>query len=287
VATNFTPDAWSVTSGTWGVDMDHTTVQSQIGQASIEFKNTTPGSNPTLGTDYLPCEPGGPRHFTTIVRADSIAGGNNVHLIGLWYTAAKAFIGSDTIWGTVLPAINTWYKIEGIVDAPANASFLRVFIVKVNNAFTAFFDLAASGSHPVSFKAYLDGDTGYNHLDTVVFDVEVFDYGSNYAVGTGIYTIPTAGIYTFNAVGIIDDLDATENAGLVFSVNGSAAAPGQTSYPNAANSQPAITATMTDLFARGDEVKVLILETHAGAVTLLGDVLGVFLRTSFSGFKVE
>jgi len=201
--TTYPPDGYEISgSSTWADDFAQNDSVVYDGEFSVEFKNTTPASDPTLLSDVQPVEPGSPYLARAIIRADSIAGTSWVSFYVHWYTSAGVYISAVSIYTAALPSVDTWYELSGIVTAPANAGFAKKLIRKNNVAFTAYFSSASIVSQPIAFHAYLaSNQTITGGVWAIVANAtEVHDYGSVYDNSAGNYsfTAPSNGLYSFS-----------------------------------------------------------------------------------------
>ncbi len=71
----------------------------------------------------------------------------------------------------------------------------------------------------VNFSAYVSANInnviGLNASYTILFDTVVYDSGSNYNAGTGVFTAPVAGIYQFNYGVSLGNIAIADNCSLV------------------------------------------------------------------------
>mgnify|MGYP001282222509 CR=1 FL=1 len=281
----YPPGGWSTLNGTWGTDMDRETSIVQEGANAIKFKSTATVISRAIN-DYYPVTPGNPYLVKTLLRADDNT--KDVQAALYWYSAAKVALVPDhtNIFYDTLPAADTWYEISSVLTAPAGAYFARVLVGRVAASFNVYAAFAGVQPYPAAFSAYLDADTGYSTGDTIVCDVEFFDYGSNYDTATGDFTAPADGVYAFQGRTIIDDLNAGDFAVLGFRVNGTLRERGGSCFVHANNDIPYLAINSTMLLSRGDAVDMIIGHNEGGSPNALGDVAGAY-PTTFSGYKVE
>lgn len=94
---------------------------------------------------------------------------------------------------------------------------------------------ATVATNPYKFLVYRNAATasGNNAYALLTFDTKVFDTGSNYSTGTGLFTAPVNGFYYFDATAKIDS-----SVGTVLSAiykNGSIYIAGQSAYASTAS----------------------------------------------------
>jgi len=281
----YPPGGWSVDAGTWGTDMDRETSVVEAGANAIHYIDTATTSV-RVASDYYPVVAGSPYRISALMQQDDISS-QDVTFSLAWFTAAKGYISGTFIFKDNLPDVDTWYELSGILNAPSTARFARILLGRATASFNAYSAYAKIEPHPVCFDAYLSAaSTNYNKAAAVVCDTELFDYGSAYATGTGLFTAPADGIYTFNAQITVTLSSAGEWAAAWFWHNG-AAVKGITAYAvgHAASAQVVSSGSITILMARGETMG--ILAGHSGAIGTRAYAGGTTRATHFSGFKVE
>jgi hypothetical protein len=117
-----------------------------------------------------------------------------------------------------------------------------------------------------AFRARIAGSTG-SHGDTgvLVFETEDFDIGGNYNTSTGIFTVPTTGLYhiMFRCLTSTNASGAENTSGEYpygdFLLNGTGLSGGRFyHYVSGAAFHATLVGNSTSLFSSGDEVKVSI-----------------------------
>jgi hypothetical protein len=293
MAKNNPPDGYSAVNCTWGTDLDHNTALTNlVGDSCVEFKNTTPASNPILSyKKSVPIEEGKPYKMTAIVRADSVAAGNTLRIYARWYDSSDSGLSNSNVYNAVLPAINTWYEMSGVVTAPANARGVRPRVNKANNAFTAYCDYMAIEPMPQCFHAYLNGVQGMADGGTwrkVHFDTEVHDYGGVYDHAVNyVFTAPSDGVYAFNTVLSLAGASSGTTIGIRFArdTGGGPAAwvRGQQIRMQANTYTPFLVGSATGFLNRADTVEVQIWHNEGALLNLSGGSTA----NVFMGAKVE
>lgn len=294
MAKNYPPGRWEVYSGqgVWGTDFDENTVlPNTIGGFCIEFKNTTPASDPTLWTEkHITVEEGHPYLAKAKARADSVAGGNTMTLRVHWYTQAQVYISATDIYSAILPAVDTWYELSGVIDAVANARFAKILIRKNNTAFTGYFDYAGMKRLPRCFHAYLNASANHATGATVLFDTETYDYGSTFDAANNKWVCPSTGVWSLKTGARILLLDTDEHFSLNFEIDTGGGfgtlQQGPTLHAYADDLNIVNGNACERYFTRGDEVIVTVAHGHAGALQLQGIVAG-YPSTWISGVEIR
>lgn len=121
----------------------------------------------------------------------------------------------------------------------------------------------------IGFRAYLSGNTGYNDGNTVVFDTENFDTGSDYAIATGIFTAPVDGYYIFYSYLVISPTVDQTRYGLDIYVSTIQVIADRKSASG--TSSMSVGATTGELYmSESDTAYVKFSEQAAGAPTVVG-----------------
>lgn len=202
-----TPNGWEQYDSAWGsgaladVYIDIATA-TKIGYASIKFNATTPAAYPKiLTTNYIAVSEGFAYSAMCWVQAHSVAAGNNVQLCVLWFDSSKTYISNDYVFSGLVTAIDTWEEKSGIVVAPSTARYAKVFVGKVNTAFTANFNYVELKKMSRSFSAYRNiavmtlSKSAYKAIE---FNDHNHTYGMSVNTATGIWTVPATGLYSMN-----------------------------------------------------------------------------------------
>jgi len=275
------PDDFEIGNGTWGTDADMALAADMPGtmadpisaDACVLFEDTTPGSDPYLqlvDDKLVEVEAGMPYRIVGVVQADSIVAGNWVRVAGLWYTAAGAYISASYAHNAVLPAVDTWYEMALIVDAPATARYIRPRFAKENTAFHAAFDTLGIQAVPRGFRAYdsVGGLIATATTTKVVMNAESYDYGSVNNQVTDQFEAPAAGTWDFTAsVGLASVGDGTVVEVGIF-VNGAAYSLGERTAQGA-NQDVRVQASALGVYvSRGDYVDVRVWQNSGGNLSL-------------------
>ena len=275
------PGKWTISGATWGTDVDHNTALANlVGDSCLEFKATTPGSNPEMVSDYYPVQELVPYYAKALAQSASIAAGDTLHVQVNWYTDAKAYISYSQPFNGLLAATGTWYELAGVATAPATARYCRLIVGKKNNAFIAYYDSATINRAPRMFHAYRSAALS-QASGKVIFDAESYDYGSVYDTTTGLFTAPAAGVWAFTGsttAGIASG-ETMQSALSPTLANGPIYEFATGTYFRIANvSHPGI------LLARGATVEVQTVFSVGGAHTF---GVGGISQTFFAGVEVH
>ncbi len=140
----------------------------------------------------------------------------------------------------------------------------------------------SSAGSSASFFAYNSGDDplASSIWTTAVCNIELHDEGGNHNTATGVYTVPSAGIYSFSgSIGLNNVADATRYA-LAFWVNGSRFAEISSGYTNTTGNWQVEAGSMTADLNAGDTVEIRAFLIGGG------DIIGSSRYTTFSGHRV-
>lgn len=139
-----------------------------------------------------------------------------------------------------------------------------------------------------AFSAYVSSTinnvTGDGTIYTIVFDTSLFDQGSNFNTGTGIFTAPVAGKYMFCANVTLSDIGAAHTDGVMLFVSNThqyATCYG-TTFAQSASGLLGYTATIITSMAVNDTMQV---EVQVAGGTKTVDVFGSSnIYSGFSGY---
>jgi len=276
------PVGYSMNAGTWGTDVDHDTTRFKTGDSAIKFMANAQATElvQIVGT---------PVAVGDILRVSGWVNGDDTSVSGVlgvsWYNSSDTWLSYSPVLGAPVDAADTWEFKEGRVTAPANAAFARPVFGKDATAEALWWDSVFVEAVEPAFSAYLDANTSYNTTDTIVYDVEQYDFSGNYDTATGIFTVPVDGVYIFTARLGCGGLTSGDSAVIMLQVNGSDVFGANNLYATSA-------ATIYSSFschlilAAGDTVEIVLYENHSGSVTIYGDS-GSDKINSFSGAKIR
>lgn len=280
MGTTYPPDGWEAAGGAvWGTDVDQNTAVLKVGTYSLEFKNTVPASNPYLYYDYMPCEPNRVYRITAWARQDDITAGNNVKVYLRLYTSAKAFIAKQTVHNTTLAAVDTWYRISGVVTAGSStAALMRIEIGKDNTAapnnYTVYFAGIQIEEYPASFRAQLSGNQSINDTTATVvqFATQDFDHGSVYDPANYCFEAAEDGLYSFSSGVIYSSAGDGDLLTLYFErdTGGGYTAWGDldSKTPGGLNNASLHISVIKEELNRGDKIRVSTYQSSGGALTI-------------------
>ena len=290
MSTAYPPDDITVGSGVWGTDIDREEVYTLTGKYGIVFRATEPAADPYVYTEKMqPTKPGDAWSVEAVVQSGSVAANHTVRLTVAWYTSAEVYISeSDIFASSVLPSANVWYTLSGSVTAPANAAFARAVFYKNNLAFGVYLDSIGLSVVEPAFWARLNADQSISTdtPTTLVCDTELYDHGDNYSTSTGIFTVPSDGIYSFSATCEWESaLGDGKRHYIQIVVNGDSGpwVGTQDHYTGSASEIPIDTASVAALYLyAGDTVKVRVYQHSGGTVDV-----NLGLKTGFFGAKLR
>jgi hypothetical protein len=289
------PDKYLFWGGAWDTDyeMDTTAGHYLSGDASIVFKATTPASDPAVLTEDLePCLEGDCYSLEIVVCQNDITAGNYVQCVISWYKSDGNWLASTSFFNDELPVVDTFYRIAGSDTAPHDAAFVRGFCIKKNLGFTVNLDSMVLRKMPAIFTAYLHTDTGIANGVKIPFIYAFPNYGTMFDTGDSSFLVPSTGVYSLTASCVAEDVDANETFGIAFvikragSAGYSSLAVGSSCMSTLANTALASCAAFTGLLEIGDRVRVWVLTSHAGNLTISGNAYATGFTTAFSGTKV-
>lgn len=125
------------------------------------------------------------------------------HVVGSSHSYALGVDNSDS---------DKW-KLTYSADATATPSSANVIM----NA-----DTSGRWRRPMTplFEAYLGTDNTGVSVETIIFDQEVFDQGSNYNHTSGVFTCPVAGTYLFETSVLHTNVAASNENGALYIYDG-------------------------------------------------------------------
>jgi len=207
------PRGWDVKVGNWGATKDITrneTLHETAGY-SIEFRNTTPASDPKMESNMRDVREDRTYQAFARMRADSIAAGNTMSLEIYWYDEDRLFISGISAHNAILDVANTWEWHGSLTAPPANARYASLRIGKNNSAFTGYFDEVSLEPLPFHFRVRRltvaqAVVTGINGDHIVVFNTSETAEGATLNVGTGEVTLQVPGLWHITAAVDFDTL---------------------------------------------------------------------------------
>lgn len=222
IVSTYPPDGWAVSSGVWGTDFDQNSAQTYASAYSIEFKNTTPASDPILiSDDFIPVDPNAAYKVYSAIRMSRNDPGDYFRTYMYCYDAAQAYLASTYADSATVP-INTWAFI-GTVAIPsivsANTKYIKLGLTKRNLAFTTYVGLTRIEQLPDAFYSHAAAATALvaGNWTQVTFS-EDLDIGSNFAASR--FTAKRDGFFSFNASIMVDDLADGKQYGIALYQNG-------------------------------------------------------------------
>jgi hypothetical protein len=222
-----------------------------------------------------------------IYKADGADAQGNIHVTVYWYDALEGTIVDTTYMLLVgYGGTSGLWREEAVpmTPVPATARFASIHITGNNNK-NLFVDYVALELCPPAFYAYNGGGAQLIEFggagETLACGTEIFDYGSQYTHGTGIFTCAYPGLYSFHCTAGLQTMSDNQEMQLAIRQNGSDRA--RTETGNAGAGQHHHVSLSTVLFcARGDVVLVNIFN---------GDTVNrstvIETGTSFSGAQIR
>ena len=125
----------------------------------------------------------------------------NMRLFVFWWKAdfTAASTSSSTIFNANLTSTGAWQNITGVVTPPSDAIYGSLDLNSANSG-VSYFNNADLVVEPFSFSASRTSSdfTPSSSGDAVEFNNELHDFGGVYNTGTGQFTVPVSGTYTFS-----------------------------------------------------------------------------------------
>lgn len=287
MATNNPPDNWTMTTGVWGTDADHTTSHWHVGDSSINLKNTAVAAKLTSGDAPLEAGPqtgvNGPMVLVTCAaRADSIAAGRTVTVAAEQRTADKG-----TVVGTVYPingllnAANTWERKSALLSASSSAHWLRLYVAKAAQAFNAWIDALEVRQCPRYAHAFRTSSQSINDSTTTnVLYNSTSKQGVEVDGTTGQIDIQEAGIYRVSFTGNLESLADGTQAYARLVLNGSTVILAGPYGRNGGAGDMGVTLEWTGILSQDDYLHVQVAHNYGSARNLSGDAGGTLTRMS-------
>jgi len=209
--------------------------------------------------------------------------GNNLQIQISYYDQALERTGSPTTTSYDLATdVDKWKKLAGAINPPAGARFAQVKILvqlgasgrEVHIDSIESRDATKSDFEVSHSRATTNAGASYSNGATVVFEDEVYDELSEYAVGTGIFTAQAAGHYLVTALVTSDELgwDLYEFFQAVLEKNGTAVAYGTRPFAPATDNWFLVTSLSTVVqLAAGDTLEISLSHDFGSAVALYAD----------------
>jgi len=191
------PDSWETFGGSPGTDFTKDSTTVYAGRHAVKTLGTS--TVVRLVSDKIPI------NKNCIYRASAFyqqAASFNMRLFVFWWKADRtaASTSSTTVFNANLSSTGAWQSITGVVEPPSDAAFASLDLNSANTG-VSYFNNADLELEPYSFSAKRTGSdfTSGTSGDPIVFNTELHDYGSKYNAGTGQFTVPKSGTYTFSA----------------------------------------------------------------------------------------
>ena len=235
----YAPDGWVVSVGEWGTDFDMNTSENQSGNASIEFKNTTPGKDPAIEmSGLMPLEVG--RHYknTMVYKASRANAGDFINLYVDFYNPDGSFHASAQHNISVAPSTSTWIYDETYwypILHP-EVRFARLRVEKAGTDFTMYLDSLACEPAPRTFRAYNDVAQTLAHgsNNVIQFPHEKYDHGSRYDTANHKWVAIRKCTGSFSTGVLVSNMADGQEAEISLLVNGSVASLGTKNGSSAA-----------------------------------------------------
>lgn len=282
------PDGVVVVSGAWGTDMDRNESVFLSGNASLEFKNTTPAADPKIKFAPIPVHKGtadsAVYDCSVVVRASSVASGTYTLTIQAeTYNAAGTLQATKDIHATgILTLANTWEtKSAAVTISSSSHNYVVITVLKNNVAFTAYVDSVDVRRRPPCFEAVASSTptTIASGAWTALLCTEQvkrtdFDYATGTGRATKLYTgVTTLGASAYFASGVSDGniigIRIVGSAGGVLASNYFAVGAGMT---------PQISVACTDPDNTTGYYYTEVYQNSGGNIDVTGRVSGVTTR---------
>ena len=276
---------WTVTSGTIGTDLKRSG-PSGVHSGRYRLNTLDTSTVATVMTDKVPISEYKPYRASAWVFHDS---SHAITLKIFWWDYDKS--ANSTASATVYSASPTdseWVNISGVASPPADAAYASVELSRAANpGDEGFWDDIALAKEKPSFAAKRTGSsfTASSSGDSIVFNTEAHDYGSNYNNSTGVFTAPEAGTYAFSSTLNVDPSNPARSVSFTLT----ASTAGTLSVMNlfdelnssSANKRRRFTlGTESAELAKGETVSVTITWTDASPIVRINE-------SFFSGRKIS
>tara|TARA_R110000824_G_scaffold55027_5_gene151637 strand:+ start:15992 stop:18991 length:3000 start_codon:yes stop_codon:yes gene_type:complete len=197
--TGMAPDGWEVIGGVTLTDFRIETNITHRGKYSLAMLDTATLTN--LQSAKVPVQPGMPVRGSAWMYA--VGGSPVFKFSAYWYksTGAASSTAVTHFAGDNFAATGQWESWSSVQTAPSDAAYVALRIGRAASpGGIMYYDDVKVRLEPVGFRGSLTGsnDTISSSGDSIVFNTENHDYGSNYNNGTGVFTCPESGSYTFS-----------------------------------------------------------------------------------------
>lgn len=141
MAAEFPPKFWSMTTGVWNTDAQAEFVIHTAGDASLKFNSTAVGTEMRSGVFTVEAAGQKRTRVTIQARQSDITAGNNIFLTALILAQdRKTVISVRTLFGGVLPAVDTFFRVGGLLDTSGADRYFKIGLRKSTPAFEVYWD---------------------------------------------------------------------------------------------------------------------------------------------------
>jgi hypothetical protein len=202
--------------------MDRATSPVYGGTYSLEFKNTTPASDPYILSDYIPIKTNSAYYARASIYSSSDLAANKCAFAVYLYDSSKGYLSSEIIRDAAMTDPNIWFEHANYFNS-GSAAYARLYCGKTKNAFTAYFGSAEIQESPHKFCAYTSSDQSITAGadETIEFNSEYYDWGSRFIAASNYLLSRRTAVWHFDAACYVSGIAADKGCYILFQKNGS------------------------------------------------------------------